>query len=79
MIPFWNVFKTLSHDDKKSVEMKRFGIFLGLFDNFFTEAFFVEKFYLFLQKPLNNDIFHFSLFLAFTRSQPQNVLKPWQK
>ena len=60
MFLIWNVFKTLSHDDKKSIETRRFGSFLGTFDNFcLTEAFFVEQFYLFLQKASEQRCFSF--------------------
>ena len=51
MFSFCNVFKTLSHDDKKGIETKKFGSFLGTFDIFcLTEAVFVENFHLFVQK-----------------------------
>ena len=58
MFFFCNIFKTLSHDDKKSIVTKRFGSFLGTFDIFcLTEAFCCRKFSLISSKSLWTTIF----------------------
>ena len=60
MFSFCNVFKTLSQYDKKGIETKKFGNFLGTFDIFVSlRHLVVENFHLFLQKASEQRFFLF--------------------